>query len=58
MEMLQARLKGLFVEPFAGDGVPKTGGRLIIVVNVYQALVYTPLPLGSVAFTHTLYVVE
>ena len=58
MRILQEMLRGLFVEPFAGDGVPKTGGRLVIVVNVYHALVYTPLPLGSVAFTQTLYVVE
>jgi hypothetical protein len=39
MGMLQARLKGLFVEPLVGDGTPKTGGRLVFVVKVYHFLV-------------------
>jgi len=52
--MLQVRVSGLLVELLVGDGVPKTGGRLTFVVNVYHFLVYRPLPLGSVAFTQIL----
>jgi hypothetical protein len=52
--MLHEKLKGLFVEPFVGVGVPNTGGRFVFVVKTYHRLVYCPLPPGSVAFTHTL----
>ncbi len=56
--MLQLKLRELFFEPFAEEGVPKTGGMLTFVVKVYHFLVYRPLPVGSVALTQTLYVVE
>ena len=56
--MLHVKLKGFPVDPFAEDGEPHTGGRFAFVVNVYQRLVYRPLPPGSVAFTHTRYVRE
>jgi hypothetical protein len=55
--ILQVRLNRFPVEPFVGDGVPNTGG-LFIAVNMYHLRVYRPLPVGSVAFTHTLYIVE
>ncbi len=56
--MLQLKLRGLFIEPFTEEGVPKTGGRLTFVLKVYHFLVYRPLPVGSVALTQTLYVVK
>jgi len=56
--MLQLKLRGLLVEPLDGFADPKTGGRLTSVEKVYHLRVYTPLPLGSVAFTQTLYVLE
>jgi hypothetical protein len=58
--ILQVRLNGFPVEPFAGEGVPYTGRLFAFVVNVYDLLVHRPLPagVGSVAFTQTLYVVE
>ena len=55
--MLQVRLNRFPVEPFAGEGVPNTGGvfvRLPFVVNVYHLRVYSPLPVGSVALTQIL----
>jgi hypothetical protein len=64
MGMLHERLRGLLFDSFTGLGVPKTGGllptTLACVVNVNHLRVYRPLPagVGSVAFTHTLYVVE
>jgi hypothetical protein len=59
--MLHLRFNRFPEEPFPGEGVPNTGGLfppLPCVVNVYNLRVYRPLPAGSVAFTHTLYVVE
>ena len=56
--MLHVRLNRFPVEPFAGEGVPKTGGRFAFVAKRYHLLVYKPLPAGSVAFTQTLYVVK
>ena len=53
------RLHQFPVEPFAGDGDPNTGGLFSgFVVKVYHLRVYKPLPMGSVAFTHNLYVVK
>jgi hypothetical protein len=57
MEILQAKLRWLVVVPFAGVGDPKDGGKFPVVVKIYHRLVYEPFPNGSVAFTHTLYVV-
>jgi hypothetical protein len=37
--ILQVRLNGFPVDPFAGDGDPNTGGRLALVVKVYHLLV-------------------
>jgi hypothetical protein len=56
--MLQARVRLVPVDPFAGTGSPNTGWRLFPVVKVYHRRVYRPLPKRSVAFTHTLYVVK
>jgi hypothetical protein len=57
--MLQDRLNRFPLEPFTGDGVPNTGGLLLgFVVNVNHLRLYRSLPVGSVAFTHTVYVVE
>jgi hypothetical protein len=54
MGILQVKPNGLPVEPFAGEGATKTGGRFVLVVKVYHLLVYRLLPLGSVAFTQIL----
>ena len=56
--MLQVRLTGLPVDIFVGEGIANVGGLFVFVVNVYDLRVYSPLPLGSVAFTQILYVVE
>ena len=59
MGIFQLRLSGFAVELFVGDGAPSTGGLFAwIVVKVYHLRVHWPLPVGSVAFTHILYVVE
>ena len=57
MGILQDRFNGFPVEPFAGEGVPKTGGVFVtfpFVVKVYHLRVYSPLPVGSVALTQIL----
>jgi hypothetical protein len=36
MRMLQVRLKGFPADPFAGDGVPNTGGLFALVVKVHK----------------------
>ena len=56
--MLQFRFKGCPVELFVGEGVPNDGGLFVFVVNVYDLRVYSLLPVGSVAFTQILYLVE
>jgi hypothetical protein len=38
--MLQVKLKGLLVEPLAGEGVPKISGGMSMVVKVYHAYVH------------------
>ncbi len=55
--MLQVRLGRLPVELFVGEVTPKNGGLFsvfVFVVNVYHLRVYSPLPVGSVAFTQIL----
>ena len=56
--MVQDRFNRFPVEPFAGEGVPNTGGVLFVmvpcVVKVYHLRVYSLLPVGSVALTQIL----
>jgi hypothetical protein len=59
----QLRLNRLPEEPFPGDGVPNIGGvlpPLPCVLNVNHLRIHRSLPpgVGSVAFTHTVYVVK
>ena len=56
--MFQLRLSGLLVELFVGVGDPNVGGWFVFVVRMYHSFVYSPLPVGSVAFTQMVYVVE
>jgi hypothetical protein len=39
MGMLQVKLRGLFIEPSGGEGVPNVGGLSTLVMKVYHFLV-------------------